>query len=225
MAAERDARPEWQVVSVGLTMNVLARSRLEGVFGASAMVGVLVGLVVFFVGISYRPRSVRRAAWVLIAVVVVAAGAATAAFGLAAAETRGNLHNGQQAAEIGVDLLHQGDYVGAAEQFDAAATWLGDGSDALLGPLATGASLVPVMAQHRAVAADLTAVGADVSRRLVSALSQDGGQPDCAAVDAALATLRQAIDDARSPWLVPEVAEELDSMIDHLGPRETSAGC
>jgi hypothetical protein len=222
---QRDGRPQWLVVSVGVTMNVLARSDLEGFLGASALVGVLVGLVVFVTGLSYRPRVVRRTAWALLAVLVVIASGASAAFGFAALDVRSDLHNGQTAAEIGVDLLHGGDYAAAAEQFEAAATWLGDGSESLRRPLPSAAGLVPVMAQHRHVAADVTAAGADASRRLVTALRQVDGRPDCAVVEAALATLRQAVDDARSPWLVPEVAEELDSMVDHLGPREGSAAC
>src|SRR5918994_385986 len=59
----RRPQPWILAASLGITFNVLARSHLGGMLGASAIVGMAVACFVFVVGTSHLPTRLRRVSW------------------------------------------------------------------------------------------------------------------------------------------------------------------
>lgn len=226
--------PAWRAVSVGLSMNALAWGAVGGSLGLTAIVGVATALVVCVAGVRRRPRRIRRRAWLACGVVATAAVVATLGFGLAASSSRSDLARGQRLAEDGIDLLDDGDFAGAAERFEEAATALASANDRLNAPWAAPAGLVPVVAQHRAAAERLSAGGAVAAAEVAAALHEidpdrlelERGAIDLAAVEAledpfarvhaALDRLSRDVAASQSPWLIDAVRDELDSLDERL---------
>jgi hypothetical protein len=226
--------PGWRAISIGISMNVLARSELDGFFGLSAIVAIAVGVLVFVLGMRRRPARVRRFAWAGAGVVVTLTILATLAFGITAARARADLASGQDQVEAGIDLLNAGEFALAADQFDAASVSLRDVEDQLGSPFGSAASVVPVVAQHRAAAVDTSAAGSVATAEIAAALRDidpaalgvNRGRIDLEAVAAlaqpfaamseAMDTLGVAVESARSPWLVSVVSDELASLSERI---------
>jgi hypothetical protein len=244
IGARQRSLPGWRAISIGISMNVLARSELEGVFGLSAAVAIAVGVLVFVVGMRRRPVRIRRVAWAGAGVVATLAVLATLAFGITAARARADLESGQDQVEAGIDLLNEGEFALAADQFDAASASLRDVEDQLGSPWGSAASVVPVVAQHRAAAVDTSSAGSVATAQIAAALRRidpatlgvDRGRIDLEAVAAlaqpftamgeAMDMLAVEVDTARSPWLVSPVSDELASLserIDEHAPRLDNA--
>ena len=240
----RRSLPGWRAISIGISMNVLAWSELEGFFGLSSIVAVSVGVLIFVLGMRRRPKRIRHLAWVGVGAAAVLAVLAIAGFGVAAAESRSDLQAGQDQAEAGISLLNKGEFAAAADQFEAASVSLRRAEDELGSPWAAAASVVPVAAQHRTLAVDMSGAGSEATARVASALRQidpaalrvEGGAVDLAAVaalqqpfaeiDRALEDLAGVVDGVRSPWLVAEATDELDSLDERLtdnAPRVDNA--
>ncbi len=242
--ARRRDRPEVLAASLGLTLNVLARAELDARFGATALIsGAVIALVVLtgFLGQTSRARKVT---FVGAALVAVALGVATAGFGAAAAQSRGDLAGGLRWAEQGVSSLENGDFEGAAESFRSASEVLATANERMSKPWTSAAAFVPVVAQHRSAVLDMSGVGADGAATVAEALEEidldalrtvDGrfDLAELTALEGPLSRVREALDDlqqttqaARSPWLVNRADYELDdfesSIEEHLPALENS---
>lgn len=234
IGVQRRNLPEWRAVSAGISMNVLAWAELGGFHGLSALLAIATAVFVFVLGVRRRPRRIRRRAWIGAGVVGLGAIVSAGAFGVAAASSRSDLEAGQDFAEAGIDLLNEGDFAGAAEQFEQAAQALDEAEDRMSQPWVAVAGAVPVVAQHHELAADLSRSGAAATRQVADALRQvdpssltlTGGVIDLAAipplaqpfadVDAALEDLAATVADVRSPWIIGPLDDELDSLAERL---------
>jgi hypothetical protein len=232
-ARKRDLA-ELRAVSAGLSLNVLAWAELEGFFGLTALLGIAAAMLLFVTGIDRRPRAIRRRAWQIVGVTGVVAAVAAIGFGLAAAGSRADLQNGNRLVNEGINALNQGDFDIASDRLTAAATALGRAEDQLGQPWGLGGSLVPVVAQHRSAALDLSSAGAAELAQVAAALDQinpdelavTGGQIDLAAVaglaepfgqvDQALDRMAVAAAGASSPWLIPPIGDEVDALSEDI---------
>jgi Protein of unknown function (DUF4012) len=231
-------RPELVAVSVGLTFNILVRSRLDEPFALSAFITGLVAAVLLVAGLQRWSGRPRRLLWVGVGVLVLAAGAATVGFGAAAAQARHDLADGRNSAELGVSSLESGDYEAAEQWFREAATYLQRAHQRLTEPWASGATFIPVVAHYRDAAVDLSRVAADGADTVADALADVDldslravdGRIDLDALESleeplmhvrnALVQLKAVTDASRSPWFVHRVDIELDdfdeSVDEHL---------
>ena len=230
--------PAWRAVSVGISMNVLAWGELEGFFALSAIIAIATAILVLVFGIRRRPRRIRRVAWITTGGVVLASFLALAGLGLAASQARADLRQGQDAAESGIDLLSDGEFALAADQFESASASLHRAEGRLGSPWVAASSVVPVASQHRNAAVELSEAGSDATAQIAAALRQidpahlqvDGGTIDVAAVaalgqpfadvDGALDELSRAVADSRSDWLAPQLDDELDTLAQRISENE-----
>jgi hypothetical protein len=239
-------RPDaWPLAaSLGISLNVLARSELGGRFGTSAAIGLTVGFVVFAIGSWHLSRRLRWLSWAAVVVVVLAAGALSAGFAYAALKSRHDLASGLTAAELGVAALEGGDFDGAADWFAEAQLSLDQATARLGEPWAQTAAAVPIVAQHQHAVYDMSRSGAEALRTVSEALDEidldelrpEGGRFDLAALDAldapltrvrdALVGLRATSEASRSPWLAGRATYELDdfraSVDEHLPSIENA---
>lgn len=231
----KQAGPAVLAMSLAVTFNVLARSRLGVTFGMSAAIAIGTGLVVFLFGIARHSRRTRMVALVGATAVVVFAGAATAAFGWVAFTARHDLGNGKNAAELGVAALERGDFAEASKWFKESAENMESADRKLGSPLVTAASVVPIVAQHQHAVTEMSHVGATGARTVAEALDDIDpttlqpvrGRIDLAAVTAlrdpltrvraALGTLESSAREAYSPWLVNRATSALDDFTESVG--------
>jgi len=226
--------PEWRAVSVGLSLNVMAWGELGGFLGLSAIVAIAAGVVVFVFGIRRRPRAVRRRGWLLAGGVGVLAILAVTGFALSAVGARTDVEAAQRSVQAGISMLDDGDFAAAADEFASAAQSLERADRNIGGPLGWGAAFVPVLAQHRDVAVDLSSSGAELTAQVaralgvvdVDALRVVGGAIDLEAltslqrpfddIDSGLSDLAAVVQQADSHWLVPQIRDELTSLDDDI---------
>ncbi len=213
----------------GVGLNVLCRSDYGDIFGLTAAIGIGLSLVVVVGGLQRRHGRVRRGALLAIAITAGLAVVAAGVAGLSALSARNDVTTGQTLFADGIDLLRDGEYVGASETFTASADAFGAAAKAVDRPWALAADLVPVAAQNRRAVADVAAASQRVSIELANtslfvdsdALRVSDGRldldalaevsdPVVAAYDA-LIDLRTTIDDVSSPWLLPAVDSRLES--------------
>ena len=97
-----------------LSLNVLVRAELDRFFGASALIGITVAVVLFVVGIRRRPRAIRRVAWMSVGGLTILTVLAVTAFGVSGASARTELSRGQQLATDGIAELGRGNFAEAA---------------------------------------------------------------------------------------------------------------
>lgn len=244
IGSRRRDLPEARAVTAGIALNVLAHSELNLFLGASAIVGVAVAMGLAVTGILRRPRRIRRRAYAVAGGVAGLAVLAGVGFGIAVASAQSNLTTGKRHAEQAITALNHGDFDTAAAEFRASERAMRRADSQLGKPWAAPASLLPVVSQHRHVVTELAGTGVEASATVAAALEQidpdsvrvNDGVIDLAAVgrleapfvdvDAALADLSAAVDDARSPWLVDPVIEaldELDAEIAENAPRLDNA--
>ena len=231
-------RPELVAVSVGITFNVLARSRLDAPFALSAVITGLVAAVLFVAGVQRWPRWPRRLIWLGVGVLILAGGAALVGFGSVAVKAGHDLADGQNSAELGVTSLENGDYDKAEQWFREAATYLHRAHQRLTEPWASGAAVIPVVAHYRDAAVDISRVAADGADTVADALADVDldalrtvdGRIDLDALASlevplthvrnALVDLKAVTDASRSPWFINRVDYRLDdfdeSVDEHL---------
>jgi hypothetical protein len=227
-------RPELVAVSVGITFNVLVRSRLDQPFALSAVITGLVAAVLLVAGLYGWPRWPRLLMSLGVGVLVLAAGAATIGFGAAAMRARHDLADGQNSAELGVSSLENGDYEEAEQWFREAATYLHRAHQRLTEPWASGATFIPVVAHYRDAAVDISGVAADGADTVADALADVDldalrtvdGRIDLDAlatleeplthVRNALVDLKAVTDASRSPWFINRVDFALDDFDDSV---------
>ena len=137
---------------------------------------------------------------------------------------------GNAQAEIALDLLGDGDVDGARAAFTAAATGFDDANSILANPAAQLARFVPIVAQHRHAAVDLsvgaaatsTAIAEQLERVDLESLTVTDGQIDVdrvralqsplLAIQTRIEDLQATIADAGSPWLVGPATTKIDEL-------------
>ena len=227
-----------------VAMNIAARSSLDWFLGAATVVAVVLAIVLVLVGLRYRGRRTRLIVAGGCALYCVAAVVGTATTALAGRDALDDLREAERSVDGALDLVLDGDTEGARQSLDAAITSLSDVDSSLSSPLTMPAAMVPVVAQHRRAAAEVSrsAGGRDhiagVRTRRVGSRC-DHRQPGAVDLDAvralerpleefqrALVDVADTIDDVRDPWLVTRVDERLDDVeatIDEQAERGDSA--
>ena len=215
-------------LAVGSIVQVLLRLHFNPFFGASAIVAGTV-LVFLWVVCGTRRRSVVRRRLRL--GLYIAAGFTAAALVLFVGRVtmvQADLQDGYQQVLDGLEQLQDGDTVAAAATLHAAAERLQSVGDASGSVWTTPARLVPIAAQHRNAIADIVGRAADTAEAAANALETvdldalaiEQGIIDVEAIallEQPLADLHDAVDslrialtDADSPWLVGPAADRLD---------------
>lgn len=228
-------------LTAGIIVNLLLASELGGFFGSSAIVGIGVGAMVFASGMSRRSRRQRR--WITITCATAAGVAVLSAGSLAvsAFTMRSTIIDAVDSVRAGVDQLSDGEVDAAANSLADAARELDRINNWIDAPWTQPSRLIPVIAQHRFAAVDLTAGAADLARVLsdeldvidFGSLKPVDGRIDIDELqrvqEPAARLLRQVeafsgtVDDARSAWLVPPLARELDDFDTELSRHVVSA--
>jgi hypothetical protein len=221
-------------LSAAFVVNALARSDLDVFLGFSAIVAVVVGLFVVFLGIQRRPSAVRAALEISGTVVGVAAIVAIVGFGVAAGTARAPLLDGNDLAKQGLSAVNQGDFEAAAEYFESATQAFTRAEDQLTKPWGQVARGVPIVSQHYQAATELSAAAAQATGTLVNAVRDvdvdslrvtngrvnldtvAGLEAPFTELSGALASLDAAVQNADSQWLVPLVSDELRDLEDDL---------
>lgn len=235
---------EWRAVIGGVAANVLIRSELEVFLGLSAIIGIAIGLAVIVVGLRRRPRAIRTRGWITLGSVGGLMILAVIGVALAGLSARPDATAGVDAARSGIASLNRGEYEAAADRFDEAAQSFGAADDRLGGVVALPSRLLPGVAQNVRAGADLADAASVALGEAATALRDvdpasitvSGGQVDLAQVaavseplgrvQAALEQLSDATEQARSPWLVDRLTQELDELeveLDDEAPRLQNA--
>ena len=215
-------------LAAGCIVLALLHVSIDPFLGASAIIAGAVMLFLGIVGLALRGDKVRaRVGWGLVGVVVLIL-AASAGLGLAASHASSKLRAGSDLLQNGLDQLRAGNTSGAAQSLRQAASDLDDAQTSLAAVWTQPSRLLPVVAQHRAVA---TRVVADASSSAIAAaaaldavhidqLRLVSGSLDVASLaklakplqqlDAAVRKMSQALDGGDSPWLIGPVRRRLD---------------
>ena len=208
-------------VSIGISLNVLARGELGGFLGLSALVAISMAAIVLVSGLRRQRRLVQRVTLAVVGVLVVVATAAVVGFGYTVVQNRNELSAGVRWAEQAVSQMESGDFEAAAASFAAAADELAEAHERLSSPIGAGAALIPVLAQHREAAIEMSGVGgsgAEVAAEALGGLDLDSlrlidGRIDLVALDrlrgpferthrAMVEVADAATRSLRSPWLI-----------------------
>ncbi len=230
---------EWSSVLIaGAALNVLIRSELGIVVGLSALLSTGVVLVLVVTGLRVRSRRQRRIVAGGFAVIGGATLVAVAGVLVAATGARGDVRNGSRLSRDAVRAVNAGDYERASELFAESVVRLDAAHGRLDGPLGWPGRAVPLVAQHLGVGVELTgavseaAGSSSLALELIdpSALGMINGAFDLAAlrdaeaplldVRRALESVRFALDEAESSWLVGPVRRELAELRLEYGENE-----
>ncbi|MFZ9629887.1 MAG: DUF4012 domain-containing protein, partial [Ilumatobacteraceae bacterium] len=230
---QRESLPLERAGVAGLLVTIA--SRLDGVgpwhtFGLSSLAGVGIVLCVAAFGFRRHTHRHRTLMWRVLGGVGVAVPAALLGLVVASLLAEDSLRAGNREARAGIELFRAGDLLGAADQFAAAATDLHRAHLELSRPWAQPVRLVPIIAQHRNAAAEVSAHGSIAAARIADllrtvdyeSLSPVDGRISLDAVralDRPLHDLAGAVGDlddtltrADSPWLVFAVGDRLDRL-------------
>jgi hypothetical protein len=215
--------------------------------GLTAAIALPAATVVAIAGLRRRHKAVRRRA-ILVASGVGGLGVlAVLGFGLTAARAAQDVVDANRLARDGIAQVDDGDYTGAAASLGAAAELFDRADAALSRPWAAAGRLIPVVAQHQRAASRLADEAAAATADVASAvgavdpqrLRLDGGRFDLAAitdtttrletVGRSLGSLRTALDEVDSPWLVEglrvridDLANEVDAQLPRLDNAVTA---
>ena len=234
LASVRRSGPVVQAVVTGVALNALIRSDFQPFFGASAVVGVTVGLVVLVAGVIGQAPSVRRpTSFVAVALAAVTV-AIVAMFGASMLVARANLENGNELARRGLSQLALGDISSAQRLFERAAASFDSADSNASGPWSQPARLVPVLAQHRAALSVVSSTSASSLGEIAEQLSAvdlgelrvSQGRIDLGAIEALVGPverLRAEVDalwsvlaEAQDPWLIEPVRDRLIDLADEV---------
>ena len=216
-----------RVIATGLVVVALLHLRVNAFLGESAIVAGVVMVALTIGGVVRRPRSIRsRVLWTMfLAAILVLLSAAGMAAG--ALQAKNHLQQGTQLLTDGLGQLRNGDTTKAAVTLRQASTYLRAASGELDAAWTRPARLLPVVAQHRALANEIVTKAARASAAAADALAVadveqlrlTGGQLDVAtlgamaqpfaALDASVADLAAAFDSDPSPWLIGAVRRQL----------------
>ena len=230
----RQRRKAVGAVIGALAVQVLFRQRQLVFQGGDILWGVAACVPVLASGYANARRRtrrrVRRGLVVVGAYLVVAGGL----YLVAGVTARAALEDARGSADDGLQALRDGDQDVSAEAFGRASDQFARASDVLGGPLALPIVVVPGASQQAAAAEQVAASGQAISDVAIEAattapyqdLRAEGGRVDVelvrtmqgpvADVADVLAQAEQDLRDARSPWLLPPVADQLDEVIEEV---------
>ena len=232
--ADAAARADIGAASVSLTLVALSLSELGAFTGASALVGIVVGLLLILGGLAAVTPVIRRRVLVAGSLAAVAAVAGTALLVYATDGARDDLRAGVDHARSAARSVADLEADTAADEMRSAADDLDSANARIDAWWTQPARLVPIVAQHRAAGADLTAevaVQLDAAARDLEAMSLDRLQVVDGVIDiAAVRSLAEPVDrfaeridrlgaltdEVDSVWLVPPVKDRLDEVDDEL---------
>ncbi len=252
-ASERNARSDddpmadsWHAPIVnaalaGVALNLAARSRVEGVLGLSFVVAVAIAGVILIAGLMKRGTVARRVVGFASLGLIIAAAAASLAFGAASMSVANELSDGEQLVRDGVAHLGDADIESALVSFQQANQRFSTAERRMSSPLVAAAAAVPVVAQQRDAALTVSSEASDVTAQVTDLL--DGLGPEAlSVVDAkidldglvaftdALAQIQVSLDglDAEvtrvsSPWLFSPVTDRLDALRSEISDQRVRA--
>ncbi|MEQ8437434.1 MAG: DUF4012 domain-containing protein [Ilumatobacter fluminis] len=237
------ARQVGGALSVGFTLNSLVRSDMPGPVWVGPVFGVGVGLFLIVAGVlrSERPRVPLLVGLVGVTAIVLFA---VVSFIAVSGDVGDATSDAAASARRGLRLARDLETDAAASELRAAAESLREVETSSTAWWLTPARVIPVLAQHRAVGADL---GRELAVQLdraadslatidVGSISSAPGTIDVAAVRSltepvdelvdGLDGLTVVIDDIRSVWLVPELTDRIDTLageVDEVLPAARTA--
>ena len=216
-----------RVIATGCVVVALLHLRVHAFFGESAIIAGVVMVALTISGVVRRPRPIRgRVLWTMFSAAILlllsAAGMAAGAL-----QAKNNLQLGNQLLTDGFDQLRNGDTTRAGVTLRQASTYLHAASGELDAVWTRPARLLPVVAQHRALANEIISKAARAAAAAADALAVadveqlrlTAGQLDVAtlgalaqpfaALDGSVADLAVAFDSEPSPWLIGAVRRQL----------------
>jgi hypothetical protein len=236
LAEHLPARRLGGALSVGLTANSLVRADVPGPVWVGAAIGVGIGLTLIVTGMMQTDRPARWPLRVTVAVALVSIiGFTVAALIAMAGEASDAATEASTSARRGLRLARDLETDAAAAELRSAASSLREVEAEADAWWLVPSRAIPVVAQHRAVGSTLGGELAEELDRAADALelvdigsiTSAPGQIDVGAVRAleapidefvtGLERLVDTVDQARSVWLVPEVADQIDTLAIDVG--------
>lgn len=231
IGARGASAPVVRSMCVAIAVSVLVRSEWRPFETASALLTATAVVLVVAAALPRRHRSVRRTAARVTAVVASIVGVAVVGLAVAFSLAAGDASEGADDLTDGLRLLQSGDTAAASASLSEAATTLADASDRFDAWYTAPARVIPVLAPHREALASTTAQAADAAAAAAiavglvdpSQLEFVGGAIDTEAIalvadplsdlDDSVQQLQTIAAQARSPWLLPAVADRLDEIV------------
>ncbi len=225
----------WGAATGGLAIQALLRLPDLGFQGTSALVVAVVLAPVLWSGYRSctRPerRRIRTGVVVAGAVVILVVGVG---YGLVVLSVKGDIDRATDGARAGLQDTRQGDTTAALTEFEQANRAFGRADRRLNAWWAAPVRAVPILGQHAEALGVATEEGlqltrnaaATVGRTSYSDLRSRGGQFDIARIESlrqplartagSIASARQGLDRARSPWLLAPLSKGLDDLDEEL---------
>jgi hypothetical protein len=234
VAVERRFSQVASALLLGLALNLAARSDLEGFLGASTIVGVVLAVAILARAFPLRSRRARRTALVAIAVMLAVPIAAAGTLAATVRQSADDLLDGEEIVQRGLDQLSDGDIRQAQTSFELAAETFRTAHDRMANPLTRPAAAVPVAAQHRRAALEVSAQAARSSATLadqlelidLDQLTFRNGRIDVraiagladplAVIEEDIGALRDTVVDVDGPWLVDPIRQRLGELADDI---------
>jgi uncharacterized protein DUF4012 len=214
----------------GLAALALLRATDLGFHGSSALTAAALVAPVLVSGYRHAGRRCRRRTRLAVVAAVTLVGVVAVAYGAAALSARSDVERGVDRLRHGLEAGRAGEDEAAAGHLDAAADAFAAADGRLGGWLGAPAQLLPGLGHNaraaEAMAAEAAAVareGADAAAAAdVDTLTVEGGRLDLDrvrslerpldAVASAVAGAIARVDDVDAAWLIPPVADRLDTV-------------
>jgi len=217
-----------------LTAQAFLRLDSFGFFGLPSIIAGLALIAVAGVGYYYASSRSKRRANIVVGVGALVALVALAIGSFVVLSARAPAEEGIAAARAALTAARSGDTALVSSSLAAASDNLGTVESRLDHPLTLPLRLVPVVAQHQraltvavqqgsALASEASAM---VSEQDVEALRFQQGSFDLDALQALapqlqqtarqLTTASQAVEEARTPWLIPAVDRRVQELVDEI---------
>lgn len=234
LAVSRRSSKIASAVLAGVALNLSARSEFEVFLGASTIIAVLLALSIVVRAYPRQTGFARRTALGVGLTLIVGPILSMAVFALPAIQSQDDLREGERFAQEGLDLLGDGDLEDAEVTFQRAAAAFARAEDRLTDPLGLPAAAVPVLAQHRHAATEVSGQAAASTELLASELAKidldrltvSDGRINLEAIRALeeplveiqerVGRLGDTIDAADSRWLVRPARERLADLSDDI---------
>lgn len=230
IGALRRSQPVERAVVGGGSILVLSMARELHRFGWNTVVAVTLVAVVMVLSLTRRSRRERKWAFATLGVIGTILAVGLVGLMISAVSARPDLSEGNRVARQGLQQLKQGEFDAAQASFARAADTFARADGDLGSPLAQAARLVPVVSQNRNAGAGLASAALATTREIDQQLQLIDfdrlrivdGRIDIGAIrdlrdpmqrlQVALDELEQGVVEARSPWLLSRVTEELDQL-------------
>lgn len=232
-ASEEESTRWIKAAVIGVSLNMMFYSQWTNAFGLSSFVGLASNAVFLAMGLKASSLAIdltRRK--VVVGISVFAASLLGLCFAVLMAKEP--LTKGNRLVQEGIAAVNQGDLTVASARFDDAHQQMESASGWLNSPLTFFAQAIPVVSQHRAAAAQLSASSSESVQQLSLALSKFdleklrvvNGSLDLVAIQdlkepltqilAVMNDLRDELTAVQSPWLIGRIQDEFAELSDDL---------